>query len=510
LKNPIKVVALADGSYEVVSGHIRLAGATQLGWQTISAVILTLTPEQARLEAILDNRGQQMNWLETAEAIHSLLQATPKPTQQAVADMLGIGQDDVSRKMKVLNLLTSGSRSAIYGNSINAYGGDLIPEVVVRRLADLGDPQKVEEALKVAIDKKMTESQAKALVASMQAGKPAEAYMPVKAAPKAKPSQPTPMDSTASPEPALSKQSASKGSPQAPQPSEHPKPLTPTPTMSETAASSTLGTGANKASTSPGQLGTVETVAWDMALGISVLAKIKAKVKKGERPTWGEALLLGADKLFHLTAKVIGWVAKHGIRGIFRGIKWVWHTFIESLKLTGLYPIFRAICFLAFCLFAIWFGFEAYNYGWMKPIKIIGSKVPLVSWLIKPSQNQTANANGVNNVPLAQPNPAPQLVASTQAPTPVPTAVEAVISTPTVTTAPKPQAKKKSAPIVAANVQPTPNADGNYQGPSAQPKLGSQHVASTQVSKTDVAGDILKAAPSVAGGVGNIAKSLGF
>lgn len=73
LKNPIKVRPIkgqiADSSrpdvndvapsplaqtpaFELVSGHIRLAGAKILGWATIKALVKNLTPQEALLEAI--------------------------------------------------------------------------------------------------------------------------------------------------------------------------------------------------------------------------------------------------------------------------------------------------------------------------------------------------------------------------------------------------------------------------------------------------------------------------
>ncbi len=430
----------AEGPWLVISGQRRVEAYRRLGKTQIGAEVLAITLAEAKILAIASNQDDKPHWLDLNIAIEGLLKDDPTLTKEAIGTRIGLSRTVVSRKLKIMDLLNEASREAIRARRTLEEGSYQPSEKLLLRLTDLGDPQKVEEALKVAIDKKMTEPQAKALVASMLTGSSVD-HPPLKLV-----------------RPALSKQSASKepasiDSTPADRLARVSQSSTPAPAMSET-----------------------EQVAWDIALGVSVLGKIKAKVKRGERPSFGEALLLGGDKLVHLLVYLTRWIAKNGIRGIFRGIKWIWHTFIESLKITGLYPLFRAICFLAFFLFAIWFGYEAYNYGWIKPVKVIGSKVPLVSWLITPSQNQTPAAT-----PLATPLT-----------TPVPTVVEAVVSTPTVTTMPKPRAKKKSTPVVVTNVQPTPS-------PKATP-----------IKKTDVAGDILKAAPVVAGGVGNIAKSLGF
>jgi ParB-like chromosome segregation protein Spo0J len=110
LKNRIKLNVLPpienggtpDVHYELISGHIRFAGAQKLGWQTIPAEVLTLSPEDALLEAILDNQGKPMNWLEKAEAMQSMLDSASEPSQQAVADKLGTLQKDVSQKTTIL------------------------------------------------------------------------------------------------------------------------------------------------------------------------------------------------------------------------------------------------------------------------------------------------------------------------------------------------------------------------------------------------------------------------
>ena len=465
LKNPIKLNVLPDGTYELISGHIRFAGAQKLGWETIRAEILTLSPEDALLEAILDNQGKPMNWLEKAEAMQSMLDSASKPSQQVVADKLGTYQRDVSRKTAILRPLTPSARVVIYTKSLKVYDGDIIPQTVVERLTNLDDPGHIEKALNIAIDKKMTEPQAKKLVDWVKAGHPVEDYAPQptqKAAKVPKSERPAPTEGVNTVQPTSVDSSASQ--PKATHPTQTPKASSPAPTaMGTTVPGSSLGTGTNKASASPGQLGTVETLAWDVALGISVLTRIKAKVKKGERPTFGEALLLAGDKLIHLLIHLVRWVSKNGIRGIFRITKWVWHTFMESLKITGLYPLFRAICFLAFFLFAIWFGWEAYHYGFFHPVKVIAAKVlptPLARYV------------------LEQPTPVPTEVPVVVA-TPVPTVQAAIISTPTTTDVPKAVAEEKPKTVSSALK--------NFAATPAQ---------TPAVKKTDVAGDILKAAPA--------------
>ena len=482
-KTEIKVRLLENHQYRVVGGDHRVLAARKLGWTTIQAVVLDITPDQAYLEGYLDNQSKPMGWFADYMAIEVLWKQTDgkKGSQKLVADRLMKTETMVSRALKLLPLLNASSRELILASCKNPDGYELL-ESPVRPLTGLAkgqpdDQAVVEAALRVVYLRQMTAGQVEKLVTWVNAGNLPDTFHLTPSAPK---TSKVPHAHVA-PSPTASKSQTSM--------SQHP-PAEPTPAQT---------------SADPKAMGSAETMAWDMALGISVLAKIKAKVKKGERPTFGEALLLAVDQLVHLLIHLARWLSKHGIRGIFRVIKWFSHAFIKLLKVTGL----LGPAILVLMVFALWFGYQAYNYGVMEPVKIIGSHVPLVSRFIRPSQ-KTAASNPIPTPVAASPQPAVTL-APTPVITPAPTVEAAVVSTPTVTTAHKHLAQKKATPVVATNVQATPNANGNHQGPSpsgdklAQTNLGSQHVASTQVPKTDIAGDILKqAAP---GGV-DVAKKL--
>ena len=327
LKNPIKVIALPDGTdstgspqaYELISGHIRLAGATQLGWETIPATVLSLTPEQALLEAILDNRGMPMNWLEQYEAMESLLKANPDMTQQAVAQQLGVSQQLVSQAFKTLKHLTPEARQTVYHTMVKTEGGYQMTANVAFNLSTLEDPQKIESALKVAIDKKMTIADAKKLVASVKTSNHQETSIPPKTSTitRKEPTQPKPAASTSVP-------------------------------------------SAHQAS-----MGAAETLAWDTAAGISVITQIKAKIKKGERPSFFEALLLTGHTLW----KVAEWLCKHAYRIGKPLVKLVWKMFKESLrsalKVFGptVYRITSALLGIAFLGVCAWVAWDSYAHG---------------------------------------------------------------------------------------------------------------------------------------------------
>jgi ParB-like chromosome segregation protein Spo0J len=193
LKNPIKVIRISPQKasgisaptepqraiYEIVSGHIRFAGAQKLGWEAIQAYVLDLTPEQALLEAILDNRGQEMTWFDLYESVEALLKVNPKLTKQAVADQLEINPTTVSLATKVMDLLNEGSRRAILQNLQTSADLKGISAISVTRLIDLGDnPALIEKALKVVIAKNLTESQTQELVQWLKNGRNIKDFKP--------------------------------------------------------------------------------------------------------------------------------------------------------------------------------------------------------------------------------------------------------------------------------------------------------------------------------------------
>jgi len=317
LKNPIKVTAHTDGTYQVLSGHIRLAGAQKAGLESLPALVLSLTPEEALLEAILDNQGQPMSWLETYMAAESLLKANPELTQKEVAARLGLDPAYASRGVKLLKVLTDPSRGLILENLKNPTGYKP-SENAVFALTELDDPQRVEEALKVVIAKGLTAPQTKKLVETIKGGTPAEAHVPVKATPKPKSTATTPAPKAA-----------------------------PAPVQV------------------PTQMSEAETLAWNTAAGISVITQIKAKIKKSERPSIFEALLLTGHTLWKITE----WLLKHTYHIVKTVTKVVWKLFKESMKSTfkalgpTVYRVTRTllgIAFLAVCAYVAW---DSYAHG---------------------------------------------------------------------------------------------------------------------------------------------------
>src|SRR5579883_3255899 len=124
--------------YELVGGHLRLEAAKKLGWESLNALVLDLSPDQAELAAILDNQGEDMHWLDWYIAIERRWKAHPGPSQRKIADELGVSPMTINRALKVTGFLSPSAREAIVTDCYKNPDADPISEGAVRALADLG------------------------------------------------------------------------------------------------------------------------------------------------------------------------------------------------------------------------------------------------------------------------------------------------------------------------------------------------------------------------------------
>ncbi len=444
---PITLLKGSDQApWDVISGKRRREAARRAGKTYIEAIKLDITLEEAKFLAIAANRDNKPFWLGEFVAIENLKLGNPNLKQVDIIAKLGWSKKRVSYAFNLTPLLTPASRSLIYQTAQpkvparNFSGHENTPEIPPKTdwcltedvairlipLSKIGPLEQaqalVERALQILVTQQLTGTQTDGLVAWALEGQDLEQFSPAVKVKKARKAT-TPKTGShvvthnkpATPEVAPSTTSATQASA--------------APTSSPTKVSEP------KAATGQQPMSESEQLAWDVLLGISVLSKIKAKVKKGERPTFGEALLLLCDKLIHFTVKVIRFLVKHGIRGIFQGIKLVWHDIIEALKITRLYEPVRAMVILLACAFFIWFALEAYFHGWMRPVRMMGARLPLVSWIFRPSQptpEPGMSPSGTQQAvipPVENPISTPQVVPSAP-----------VVSAPT-----KPRAKSKMA-----------------------------------------------------------------
>jgi hypothetical protein len=206
LKNAVKMRPLPDGTFDLFSGHVRLAGAAKLGWETIAAYVMDITPQEAVEIGILDNRNKKQTWLDNYIDIEKLQAVNPKITLQELAGRLndGVGVSAITRGKRLLKCLNPASRALINQSITKSRAAQAeshrtsmtteenkgksprtsrtspkiweLTEDPVYRLTDLEDPELVFKALLVLIDRQLTADKAAKLVAWVQAGNPPETF----------------------------------------------------------------------------------------------------------------------------------------------------------------------------------------------------------------------------------------------------------------------------------------------------------------------------------------------
>jgi len=180
-KNSIKVCPDGKGGFELISGHVRLLGAQKLGWTEIEAIILENLSEEEKMDiAMLDNLGKETFWLDLYIWIEARMAKSPDLTQKQVADRVAKSQQYVSISQKVLSLLGKSAREAIYQQLVKTPDWQVTMRTVIA-LTDIArgqadDQDRVERALKVVLDRQMTEQQVKKLVAWVRKGNTPESF----------------------------------------------------------------------------------------------------------------------------------------------------------------------------------------------------------------------------------------------------------------------------------------------------------------------------------------------
>jgi ParB/RepB/Spo0J family partition protein len=169
--------------FMVLGGHRRLEGAKLAGLETMDCVVMNATPDEALLVGLVDNEWEGLTWLDKYLAIAKLVNR-PGSSTRKVSRQIGISQTSVNNAVKISKLLTPAAIGLIDQTLINPPAGEAGGEQqlfthgsdyevtlrIVLALAPLGKPTLVEKALKVVIDKRMTEAQTRKLVVSMKAG----------------------------------------------------------------------------------------------------------------------------------------------------------------------------------------------------------------------------------------------------------------------------------------------------------------------------------------------------
>jgi len=117
-----------------------------------------------------------------------------------------------------------------------------------------------------------------------------------------------------------------------------------------------------------------ETVLLDWLADINIFKQLKAKRKKGKSLTGGEWGLLAIHKL----GEGLGHLAKMLLKlfkPFLKLLHWALKMVIEALKDLGLYKYAKAIFTLVVLIAVIWFTWEAFHYGVIRPVEMVWSKI---------------------------------------------------------------------------------------------------------------------------------------
>jgi hypothetical protein len=137
-------------------------------------------------------------------------------------------------------------------------------------------------------------------------------------------------------------------------------------------------------STQAKAMGSTETALYEAVAGMSVIAKIKTKIKKGERPNFFEVLLLAGHQLW----SILAWLGKHAYKLAKPVSKFVWKIVKDSLKglLKALgrtvYNVVRVVIGLAVLALLAWFGWEVYKNGFHPRRALMDIGKTLAEWTI--------------------------------------------------------------------------------------------------------------------------------
>ncbi len=221
--DPIKVRPLTqeekasdpEHDYELIGGHIRLEAAKSLGWETLRALVFAYTPAEAVLPGIMDNKGQERHWFCKYLDIEVLLKVYPDLSQRQLANRLEMSKTVINEGLKLLKFLNPSARELVVrtanitepATTSSVRSADTtepskasdvrtadtmetpedpweLAEAPVYCLMDLANPQMslediqdlILKALKVVIDRQMSESQVEKLVVWIEKGNSPESF----------------------------------------------------------------------------------------------------------------------------------------------------------------------------------------------------------------------------------------------------------------------------------------------------------------------------------------------
>lgn len=102
---PIRVRPLANGKFELISGHRRTRAARLIGWAELNAIVSAVDDREAHKSTLLSNETSEgLSDFERALSYKALLDEGFAQTQQEVARLAGCTQGRISQCLSMLKL----------------------------------------------------------------------------------------------------------------------------------------------------------------------------------------------------------------------------------------------------------------------------------------------------------------------------------------------------------------------------------------------------------------------
>lgn len=159
---PIVVREYENGQFEIIAGERRWRAVTNLGWETIPAIVNNMTDTETASVALIENlQREELSPIEEAIAYGQLIELHHL-TQEALAQRLGKGQSTVANKLRLLKLPEEIQESLLKREITERHARSLIP---------LKDPRKQVQLLKEIIKNNLNVKQTEERVVQLL-GKP--------------------------------------------------------------------------------------------------------------------------------------------------------------------------------------------------------------------------------------------------------------------------------------------------------------------------------------------------
>ena len=160
LLQPITVLPLEDGSYQLVAGERRLA-CRRLRMQEVPAILTTMDEERSSALALVENIQRcDLNFFEEAAAIQKLMKMGGY-TQQAVAKKLGKNQSTIANKLRLLQFSEPVREAILAANLTERHARALL------NLNEQGD-EPLLQAIKAIQEREMNVAQAEKYIAQLE------------------------------------------------------------------------------------------------------------------------------------------------------------------------------------------------------------------------------------------------------------------------------------------------------------------------------------------------------